>query len=541
MQRKITNSPPSKPLTPNTPTPKPPTPNPPTPNPPTPNPPVPNPPTPNPPTPNPPVYTVPKDDLTVPITADELSVARVTDTLGNPQAQASAALSRPHLLFKIQEQDASFTKEQLEAASWQVTLTGSSGLDIKIGAPVSVTSRIEFDCPVQNYTVTPTVYLTFKDGSNQTKVAKLTVASPLSIAGQAEFGQKKYIDLRPDSPTLNAISDIPMPDYTELNLDTADDFNYHFNGLNYPDYATYKAARASDSSDKEAQALFRLWVPEADPDAPTVRHSASWDIRGCETKNSTLLIKTLQRDNNSIFLAKDGEKKYSGFTDLYSGPNAGDSPAGSHKMINGSICSEKHSKQYGYFEAKVRLHNLQEGHWAAFWVYGDHYEYDIMECGAHNNGWFDQTTHWHNGWSKPNYRGSLHNWSKPSASSTDTKELTDSFFTLGLYWDNTRFVYYVNGKKTHEVMGDTANKLKATYKRYDNGSRTGGVAEGSFTVMQQPRDEGGTGGQSISDDFMRTYFSTEVLYRGWMGDLGIGNEGKMPSWMEVEYYTYYKK
>ena len=495
--------------------------------------------------PPPPLYTVPDVQLTVPITADEISIARVTDDRGIPQAKASAALSRPYLLFKIQEQDSSFTKEQLDAASWQITLTGG-GLDVKIGAPAPVTSRIEFDCSVRKYTVRPVVYLTFKDGSNQTKVAKLTVASPLSIAGKAEFSQKKYIDLRPGSSTLNALSDSPQSGYTELTLDTADDFNYHFNGLNYPSYADYKTARSSGSSDKEAQAFYRLWEPEGDPNAPTVRHSASWDIRGCETKNSTLLIKTLQRDTDSIFLAKDGEKKYSGFTDLYSGPSAGDSTAGgSHKMINGSICSEKAPKRYGYFEAKVRVKNLQQGHWAAFWVYGDHYEYDIMECGAANNGWFDQTTHWHNGWNwstHPKYRESLHNWSKPSSgTSAPLQALTDSFFTLGLYWDDTRFVYYVNGKKTHEVMGDTVNKLRATYTRYDEPTATGGASQGSFTVTQQPRLEGGTGGQSISDDFMRTYFSNEVLYNGWMGNLGIGNEGKMPSWMEVEYYAYYKR
>ena len=488
--------------------------------------------------PPPPVYTVPDVQLTVPITAEELSVARVTDTMGNPQAKASAALSRPYLLFKIKDIESTFTKEQLEAASWQVTLTGSNGLDIKIGAPTPVTSRIEFACPVHDYTVTPTVYLTFKDGSNQTKVAKLTVASPLSIAGQAEFSQKKYINLND-----NSLSDSPKPGYTELTLDTADDFNYHFNGLNYPNYAAYKAARASGSSDKEAQALYRLWEPEADPNAPTVRHSASWDIRGCETKNSTLLIKTLQRDNDSIFLAKDGEKKYGGFTDLYSGPSAGDSTAGgSHKMINGSICSEKHSKQYGYFEAKVRVKNLQQGHWAAFWVYGDHYEYDIMEFGQKTSPYFDQTTHWHNGWSKPKYRDSLHGWSKPSTGNHASNG-TDTFFTLGLYWDEVRFVYYVNGIKTHEVTRDSSDPLKATYKRYET-STTGVVGNKTtdvLTVMQQPRDEGGTGGQSISDDFMRTYFSNEVLYSGWMGNLGIGNEGKMPSWMEVEYYAYYKR
>ena len=489
----------------------------------------------------PPVYTVPDVQLTVPITAEELSVARVTDTMGNPQAKASAALSRPYLLFKIKDIESTFTKEQLEAASWQVTLTGSNGLDIKIGAPAPVTSRIEFACPVHDYTVTPVVYLTFKDGANQTKVAKLTVASPLSIAGQAEFSQKKYIDLRPGSSTLNALSDSPQSGYTELMLDTADDFNYHFNGLNYPSYADYKTARASGSSDKEAQALYRLWEPEADPNAPTVRHSASWDIRGCETKNSTLLIKTLQRDANSIFLAQNKQKPYGGFTDLYSGPPKGgnDSPE-SDKMINGSICSEKDPKQYGYFEAKVRIKNLQQGHWAAFWVYGDHYEYDIMECGAANNGWFDQTTHWHNGWSKPNYRGSLHNWSKPSAgTSAPLQALTDSFFTLGLYWDDTRFVYYVNGKKTHEVMGDAVNKLRATYTRYDEATATGGAPQGPFTVTQRPRDEGGIGGQSISDDFMRTYFSNEVKHHGWMGNLS--SENVMPSWMEVEYYAYYKR
>ena len=489
--------------------------------------------------------TMPDFQLTVSITADEISIARVTDDRGIPQAKASAALSRPYLLFKIQEQDSSFTKEQLDAASWQITLTGG-GLDVKIGAPAPVTSRIEFDCSVRKYTVRPVVYLTFKDGSNQTKVAKLTVASPLSIAGKAEFSQKKYIDLRPGSSTLNALSDSPQSGYTELTLDTADDFNYHFNGLNYPSYADYKTARSSGSSDKEAQAFYRLWEPEGDPNAPTVRHSASWDIRGCETKNSTLLIKTLQRDTDSIFLAKDGEKKYSGFTDLYSGPSAGDSTAGgSHKMINGSICSEKAPKRYGYFEAKVRVKNLQQGHWAAFWVYGDHYEYDIMECGAANNGWFDQTTHWHNGWNwstHPKYRESLHNWSKPSAgTSAPIQALADTFFTLGLYWDETRFVYYVNDRKTHEVMRDSADPLTATYTRYDESTATGGASQGSFTVTQQPRLEGGTGGQSISDDFMRTYFSNEVLYNGWMGNLGIGNEGKMPSWMEVEYYAYYKR
>ena len=458
--------------------------------------------------------------------------------MGNPQAKASAALSRPYLLFKIKDIESTFTKEQLEAASWQVTLTGSNGLDVKIGAPTPVTSRIEFACPVHDYTVTPTVYLTFKDGANQTKVAKLTVASPLSIAGQAEFSQKKYINLND-----NSLSDSPKPGYTELTLDTADDFNYHFNGLNYPNYAAYKAARAAGSSDKEAQALYRLWEPEADPNAPTVRHSASWDIRGCETKNSTLLIKTLQRDNDSIFLAKDGEKKYGGFTDLYSGPSAGDSTAGgSHKMINGSICSEKAPKRYGYFEAKVRVKNLQQGHWAAFWVYGDHYEYDIMEFGQKTSPYFDQTTHWHNGWSKPKYRDSLHGWSKPSTGNHASNG-TDTFFTLGLYWDEVRFVYYVNGIKTHEVTRDSSDPLKATYKRYET-STTGVVGNKTtdvLTVMQQPRDEGGTGGQSISDDFMRTYFSNEVLYNGWMGNLGIGNEGKMPSWMEVEYYAYYKR
>ena len=482
--------------------------------------------------------TMPDFQLTVSITADEISIARVTDDRGIPQAKASAALSRPYLLFKIQEQDSSFTKEQLDAASWQITLTGG-GLDVKTGAPAPVTSRIEFDCSVRKYTVRTVVYLTFKDGANQTKVAKLTVASPLSIAGQAEFSQKKYINLND-----NSLSDSPKPGYTELTLDTADDFNYHFNGLNYPSYADYKTARSSGSSDKEAQALYRLWEPEADPNAPTVRHSASWDIRGCETKNSTLLIKTLQRDANSIFLAQNKQKPYGGFTDLYSGPPKGgtDSPE-SDKMINGSICSEKAPKRYGYFEAKVRVKNLQQGHWAAFWVYGDHYEYDIMECGAANNGWFDQTTHWHNGWNwstHPSYRGSLHNWSKPSSgTSAPLQALTDSFFTLGLYWDDTRFVYYVNGKKTHEVMGDTVNKLRATYTRYDESTATGGAVQGPFTVTQQPRLEGGTGGQSISDDFMRTYFSNEVKHHGWMGNLS--SENVMPSWMEVEYYAYYKR
>lgn len=485
--------------------------------------------------------TVTDFQLTVPITDEELSIARITDERGVPQAKASAALSCPYLLFKIKEIDPSFTKEQLDAAGWQITLTGR-GLDVKIEEPAPVTGRIEFDCPIRNYTVMPVVYLTFKDSAGQTKVAKLTISTPLSIAGQPEFKQKKYIDLREGSATVNALSDVYKDGYTELQLDTADDFNYHFNGLDYPSYTDYKTARAASSSDKEAQAFYRLWVPEGDPDAPTVRHSASWDIRGCETKNSRLLIKTLQRNDDSIFLAEDGKKKYGGFTDLYGGPHAGDSPAGSHKMINGSICSEKDPKRYGYFEAKVRLHNLQQGHWAAFWVYGDHYEYDIMECGAANNGWFDQTTHWHNGWNwttYPRYRESLHNWSKPSAGG-HRNNLTDTFFTLGLYWDEMRFVYYVNGRKTHEVMRHATDKLTATYARYET-SETGGAGQGSFTVTEQPRPEGGTGGQSISDDFMRTYFSNEVLYSGWMGNLGIGNEGNMPSWMEVEYYAYYKQ
>lgn len=200
--------------------------------------------------------TVPDFQLTVSITDEEISVARITDDRGIPQAKASAALSRPYLLFKIRERDPSFTKEQLDAANWQITLTGG-GLDVKIGDPAPVTSRIEFDCPVRKYTVKPVVYLTFKDGSNQTKIAKLTIASPLSIAGQAEFSQKKYIDLREGSATVNALSDVYKEGYTELKLDTADDFNYHFNGLNYPNYAAYKAARSSGSSDKEAQAFYR--------------------------------------------------------------------------------------------------------------------------------------------------------------------------------------------------------------------------------------------------------------------------------------------
>ena len=88
-------------------------------------------------------------------------------------------------------------------------------------------------------------------------------------------------------------------------------------------------------------------------------------------------------------------------------------------------------------------------------------------------------------------------------------------------------------------MRDSADPLTATYTRYDESTATGGASQGSFTVTQQPRLEGGTGGQSISDDFMRTYFSNEVKHHGWMGNLS--SENVMPSWMEVEYYAYYKR
>lgn len=108
------------------------------------------------------------------------------------------------------------------------------------------------------------------------------------------------------------------------------------------------------------------------------------------------------------------------------------------------------AQTYGYFEARCKLpKNVSADYWAAFWMMAGRVtddepstqkgsEIDIMESFTFaNNGEHKLTLHW-NGY------GKLHNsWSLPCGNRPQL--LDGEFHTYGFYWDETKYVSFVDG------------------------------------------------------------------------------------------------
>ena len=327
---------------------------------------------------------------------------------------------------------------------------------------------------------------------------------------------------------------------TSYSLVFGDDFNYHFNGLNYKNVDFYHAIKRKPHIDYEAYRYDMYWDSESDK--PYKRHISSWDIRNAEVKNGRLLSKVLATDpqTGTVFLGPNKSKALTGFSDLLPG------------AYSVSGCTRSKTVRFGYVEARVRVKNkgynnsVISGPWYAFWLHGDMHEYDIMEY-VNGGEEGEQVIHWHNGWggfgSSPES-----SWNKFSV----PKDWNNEWWTLGLYWDASKVVYSYNGQEFIRLEAK-ANNSGVTMTAKNNGriirghdKDVSGIAT-TYNKDLNPEIAGGTTPipygsnklKGIMDVPMNIFFSTEHGNGGWGGIFPLNGYDKLPTWLEVEYVAYY--
>ena len=123
---------------------------------------------------------------------------------------------------------------------------------------------------------------------------------------------------------------------------------------------------------------------------------------------------------------------------------------------------EKLTFKYGTIEARIKVPDLADGLWPAFWTLGNNYrqvgwpycgELDIMEMGSASaisagviNRRVGSAAHWDN-------RG---NWASFSRSLDSAIDLNDDFHVFSMDWTPTRITTYIDGQQiwTYYIQRD---------------------------------------------------------------------------------------
>ena len=114
---------------------------------------------------------------------------------------------------------------------------------------------------------------------------------------------------------------------------------------------------------------------------------------------------------------------------------------------------DKLTFKYGTIEARIKVPDLADGLWPAFWTMGNNYrlvgwpycgELDIMEMGSASaisagviNQRVGSAAHWDNGG----------NWASFSRSLDIDSDLTDDFHVFSMDWTPTRITTYIDGQQ----------------------------------------------------------------------------------------------
>lgn len=375
--------------------------------------------------------------------------------------------------------------------------------------------------------------------------ASTTLLVRLQWEGDAVWGDKISIKNSVDFPQSIKINDgIVSNSGTTYALVFGDDFNYHFNGLNYKNVSLYHALKAKPNVDYEAYRYNMYWDAESDyPYARKGSSGGSWDIRNAEVKNGRLLSKVLAQDPSAgtVYMGPSQTKGLPGFSDLVPGVN----------VLTG--CTRSKTVRFGYVEGKVRVKNkaynssVPSGPWYAFWLHGDMHEYDIMEF-CNNGKTSNMVIHWHNGWG--NYGGnaggsSWINYNCP-------EDWNNEWWTLGIYWDDSKVIWSYNGREMARMTA-TNNNTGVQFS-FPNGTNAWGKQNtGKRTINDgttynkdlNPEIAGGTTPipygsnklKGVMDVPMNIFASTEQENAGWGGT--FAGVDKLPTWLEVDYIAYY--
>lgn len=482
-----------------------------------------------------------------------ISIARVTERDGTVTDQASALFN-----YGAEMESAlnglladGYKNWDFDRATWSgkvVDATSEAELAVVSDAPYK--KRVAFSFPTdQTYKVKLKETVITVPSKDLDSASKLVVTIVWDSTPEKFWGNSIAIQHSPDFPTTIYFdnNNIKTNSVTPKKYDLVfgDDFNYHFNGLNYKSYSAYTAVFDSEQKDKEAYLYNSNWDPEPNTGfTPKQRHDASWDIRNTETKNGILLSKVLAQDSaeQTVFLGHNKTKPVSGFQDLVTGQD----------VMSGATRSK--TVRFGYVEGKVRVKrkayndHVVRGPWYAFWLHGDMHEYDIMEfLGAADSRESQLVIHWHNGWTSfGSNPGS--SWIKYNVPANYENE----WWTLGLYWDEESVVYTYNGAEMLRLSRDSDNKNLTLRTKDPAWLAPGYPSSRSFSQSTSydkdlnPQIGGGTTPipynpkrlKAIMDVPMNIFASTEKKNGGWGGSFN-GNTGQFPTWLEVDYIAYY--
>lgn len=475
-----------------------------------------------------------------------VSIARLSKENGKPLPQATALLNYGAelevALIELMEGKANYKLWDFDRASWSAKVVDKMGNEVAVIENAPYKKRTTFNLPLDKVyevkLVNAQIMVPRVDtGLSETLFVHMNWTSEqfwgeyITIRHEADFPTTIYFDN--NNVKTSAVTG------KKYKLVFGDDFNYHFNGLNYKSYALYKAVKEKENLDPEAYRYNKNWDPEGD--APYKRKDiSSWDLRNAETKNGILLSKVLHQDPGTgvVHLGYNRTKPLEGFQDLLVGVEG----------LTG--CTRSKTVRFGYIEGRVRVKkkafnsNVLQGPWYAFWLHGAMHEYDIMEFTGNTAKESQLVIHWHNGWGSFGHNPGS-SWIKYNVPDNYEEE----WWTLGLYWDENEVVYTYNGAEMLRLKKEGATGVNLEAKSpawlYCPASRI--INETTrFNQNVNPEIEGGTTPipygsnklKPIMDVPMNIFASTELASGGWGGAFG-GAWDKLPTWLEVDYIAYY--
>lgn len=497
------------------------------------------------------VVTVPQGLSVSPL---EISLNRKSSIRGIPEAKITAQFSYPDMYIILSGADYlgdKYDDYDFEQAIWSAVFadTDNSSKTVTFtDAPYSRSAEADLDLNSLYHLKLQTGTLTIPARSGGSVTFSLTAGTDkvwgdsIVIGNTAEFPEKLYFGASDNyTPrTTKQEGDI------EYILVFGDDFNYSYNGLNYKSYAAWNTARKNGDT-KGAKDFARIWTTE-NPNNPFTRRQATWDLRTVEVKNSHLLQKVLAADpaNGTIFMGPNLTKPVSGFTDLnQAGTAGGTTKAG--EVLTGSVISDLVT--YGYMTARVRTkaHGYNDspvlGPWYAFWAHGPMHEFDIMEELSPRPYEYCNVNHYHNNWG--GFGGQFNSKFYNTVTMSDQQNYQTKYWTLGLYWDASRYLYYFNDQPYTMISTDaqnrTANRVmysipdaKVINSNGDGTSQTPGNTTTSCT------DWGYSGRlKAVPSAPVNIFVSTEAGGAWGGGNLSYELRKKYPTWMEVDYVAYY--
>lgn len=486
--------------------------------------------------------------VNLPVNPLFVSIARLSEENGQPLPQATALLNYGAelevALIELLGGKANYRSWDFDRATWSAEVydkTDGKVAEIK-NAPYK--KRTAFDLPLDRvYEVQLVDAQIMVPQDNPDLSGTLLV----NMDWNSEQFWGEYITIRheADFPTTIYFDDNNVKTSAvtgkKYKLVFGDDFNYHFNGLNYKSYALYNAVKEKENLDPEAYRYNKNWDPEGD--APYKRKDiSSWDLRNAETKNGILLSKVLHQDPGTgvVHLGYNKTKPLEGFQDLLA------------EVEGLTGCTRSKTVRFGYIEGRVRVKkkafnsNALKGPWYAFWLHGAMHEYDIMEFTGNTAKESELVIHWHNGWGS---------FGKNPGSSWIKYNVPDNYeeewWTLGLYWDENEVVYTYNGAEMLRLKKESAIKVKLATKSpawFAPGYGPSRIINETTRFNQNVNPEIGGGTtpipygsntlKPIMDVPMNIFASTELAPSGWGGNF-LNAWDKLPTWLEVDYIAYY--